>query len=100
MTRREAEAARSATEAARGQEAAVARQVGHASYDNQMAKKRSWQSCEAESAAAQQQRQHDNQLANKRQTGGEVYKRQMGGEALADKRRRSAERMRGGGGTM
>ena len=47
-----------------------------------------------------QQGQRDNQLANKRQTGGEVYKRQTGGEALADKRRRSAERMRGGGGMM
>jgi hypothetical protein len=47
-----------------------------------------------------QQGQRDNQLANKRQTGGEVYKRQTGGEALVDKRWWSAERMRGGGGTM
>jgi hypothetical protein len=57
------------------------------------------QSCEAELAAALQQGRRDNQLANKRQTGGEVYKRQTGGEASADKRRRSTERMRGGGGT-
>jgi hypothetical protein len=64
-----------------------------------MAKKRSRQSHKAEAAAAQQQGQHDNQLANKRQTG-EAYKRQTGGEASADKRRRSAERTRGGGGAM
>jgi len=44
------------------------------------------------------QGRRDNQLANKRQTGGEVNKRQTGGEASADKRRQSAERTRGGGG--
>ncbi len=47
---------------------------GVASCDNHMAKKRSRQSCEAESAAERQQGQRDNQLANKRQTGGEAYK--------------------------
>jgi len=71
---------------------------GVVSCDNQMAKKRSRQSREAESAAAQQQGRRDNQLANKRQTGGEAYKRQTGGEESADKTRRSAERTRGGGG--
>jgi len=68
--------------------------------DNQMAKRRSRQSREAESLAARQQGQRDNQLANKRQTGGEVYTRETGGEASADKRRRSNERTRGGGGMM
>ena len=68
--------------------------------NNHTAKKRSKQSCEADAAAARQQGQRDNQLANKRQTGGEAYKRQTGGEASADKRRRSAERMRGGSGAM
>ena len=72
---------------------------GVASCNNQMANKWLRQSCEAELAAAQQQGRRDNQLANKRQTGGEVYKRQTGGEASADKRRWSTERMRGGGGT-
>ncbi len=70
---------------------------GTASCDNQMAMKRSRQSCKAEAAAARQQGQRDNQLANKMQTG-EVYKRQTGGEASADKRRRSTKRTRGGGG--
>jgi hypothetical protein len=69
---------------------------GAASCNNQMAKKRSRQSHEAEAAAVGQQGQRDDQLANKRQTG-EAYKRQMRGEASADKRWRSAERMRGGG---
>jgi hypothetical protein len=64
-----------------------------------MAKKRLRQSHEAEAAAARQQGQRHNQLANKRQLG-EAYKRQMGGEASADKRRRSAKRTRGGGGAM
>jgi len=40
---------------------------GVASCDNQMAKKRSRQSREAESAAAQQQGRRNNQPANKRQ---------------------------------
>ena len=57
---------------------------GAASCDNQMAKKRSRQSREAEAAAARQQGRCDNQLANKRQTG-EAYKRQTGGEASADR---------------
>jgi len=51
---------------------------GVASCDNQLAKKRLRQSCKAESATEQQQGQHDNQLANKRQTGGEAFKRQTG----------------------
>jgi hypothetical protein len=72
---------------------------GVASCDNQMAKKRSRQSRKAESAAARQQGRHDNQLAKKRRMGGEAYKRQKEGEASADKRQRSAERTRGGGGT-
>ena len=55
-------------------------------------------SCEAESAAVGQQGRRDNQLAKKRPTGGEAYKRQKGGEASADKRRRSTKRMRGGDG--
>ena len=63
-----------------------------------MVKKGSRKSCEAESAAARQQGRRDSQLANKRQTGGEAYKKQKGGEASADKRQRSAERTRGGGG--
>ena len=54
---------------------------------------------EAELAVAGQQGRRDNQLAKKRRAGGEAYKRQKGGEASADKRRRSAKRMRGGGGT-
>ena len=62
-----------------------------------MAKKRSRQSREAESAAARQQGRRDNQLANKRQREGR-HTRQTGGEASVDKRRRSAERTRGGGG--
>jgi hypothetical protein len=62
------------TEVARGREAVV----GIASCDNQMAKKRSGQSRKAESVAARQQGRRNNQLANKRQTGGEAYKRQMG----------------------
>jgi hypothetical protein len=66
-----------------------------------MAKKRLRQSCEVESAAARQQGQRDNQLANKRQTGGEAYKRQTGGEAAsADMRQLSADRTRGSGGMM
>jgi hypothetical protein len=93
----EAEAARREAEAARGREAGVVQQVGVESCDNQMVKKRLRQSCEAKVAAAQQQRQRNNQLANKRQMGGEAYKRQTGGEASVDKRRRSAERTRGGG---
>jgi len=64
-----------------------------------MGKKRLRQSCKAESAVARQQGGCDNQLANKRQTGGEAYKRQKGGEASEDKRRRSTKRTRGGGGT-
>ena len=71
---------------------------GIVSCNNQMAKKRSRQSREAESAVVQQQGRRDNQLANKRQMGGEAYKRQTGGEASSDKMRRSAERTRGGGG--
>jgi len=67
--------------------------------NNHMAKKRSRQSCEADAAAARQQRQRYNQLANRRQTGGKGYKRQTGGEASEDKRRRSTERIRGSGGT-
>ena len=47
---------------------------GVARCNNQMAKKRSRQSREAESAAARQQGRRDSQLANKRQTGGEAYK--------------------------
>ena len=60
---------------------------GVVSCDNQMAKKRSRQSREAESASVQQQGRRNNQLANKRQMGGEAYKRQTEGEASADKRR-------------
>jgi hypothetical protein len=45
---------------------------------------------EQEEAVEQEQGQHDNQLANKRQTGG---------EASADRRRQSVKRMRGSGST-
>ena len=51
---------------------------GVASCDNQLAEKRLRQSCKADSATEQQQRRRDNQLANKRQTGGEAFKRQTG----------------------
>ena len=69
---------------------------GVASCNNQMAKKRSRQSREAELAAARQQVRRDNQLANKRQTGGEAYKTngrggvsgQEAAERREDKRRR------------
>ena len=61
-----------------------------------MAKKRSRQSREVESAAEQQQGQRDNQLANKRQTGGEAYKTNgrggVSGQEAAE--RREDERQR------
>jgi hypothetical protein len=48
------------------------------------------QSCEAELAAALQQGRRDNQLANKRQTGGEAYKKNgrggVSGQEAADRR--------------
>jgi hypothetical protein len=61
---------------------------GVTSRNNQMAKKRSRQSREAESAAARQQGQCDNQLANKRQ---------REGRRTRGKREGRRQRTRGGG---
>ena len=93
-TQREAEAAHCEAEVARGGEVAVAQQVGRCELrqpDGEEvveAKSRGGVGGSATTGATRQPA-----------TGGEVYKRQMGGEASADKRQLSAERMRGGGGT-
>ncbi len=96
-TRQKAEAARREARWLEDESRRRRNKWGVASCNNQMAKKRSRQSCEVELVAARQQGRRDNQLANKRQMGGEAYKRQTGGEASADKRRRSNQRKRGGG---
>jgi len=97
-TRGEAETACPEAEAARGREVAAARQVGRCELQQPDGEEEVEAKLRGESAAARQQGRLNNQLANKRQMGGDAYKRQTGGEASVDKRRRSAERMRGGSG--
>jgi len=98
-TRREAEVVRREAEAARGQEAAAVQQVGHCELrqpdvkEEVEAKSRGGVGGVTTTGATRQP------AGKQEATGGEAYKRQMGGDASADKRWRSAERTRGGGGT-
>jgi hypothetical protein len=92
-------AVRLEAEAARGREAAAARQVGRCELrqpdgeEEVEAKSRGGVGEGATTGATRQP------PGKQEATGGEAYKRQMGGDASADKRWRSAERTRGGGGT-